>query len=243
MVGGIVALALVVAWIVGFGAGSGEEPAPFSATDAEVRAECLTATYVPEEAGWKLAERPPPGDWRAVEGAKQALPAERSAVEVTIRPKEGDPTITLTDIHFDVVYRPLRPTGSVFYRPCHRRLTGPAIEADLDGGVRVTASSADPTGVLGLGLRLPQSGQPIRFPWTVSLTRPLRFYIVVNTQHTYSDWSARIPWTGESSEGVIRVDNGGRKYQIVDGEATGWYKPGRGGQWVEGGSSRWIGVR
>jgi hypothetical protein len=242
-IGGAIALALVGAWIAGLGSDPDEQPAPFTVSEREVRDECLTATYVPEAAGFELAERPPPRDWREVEGAKRAMTAERNAVEVAIRPKEGTPTITLTDVHFDVVNHPLRPVGSVFYRPCRKQLVGAAIEADLDGGVEIVSSSADPEGTLGVGLRLPRSGPPIRFPWTLSLRRPLRLYLVVNTQGTYSDWSARIPWTAGSSEGVIRVDNGGRKYRIVDGVGTGWYKPGRGDQWVDSGSSRWIGVR
>jgi hypothetical protein len=216
---------------------------PFSVTESEVRAECLTATYVPEGAGWALAEKPPPRDWRQIEEAKQAMPAERGAVEVTLRPREGDATITLTGIHFDAYKHPLRPVGTVFYRPCRKQLVGPAIEFELDGAVEVASSNADPAGTLGVGLHLPRSAQPIRFPWTVSLSEPLRLYLVANTQHTYSEWSARIPWESDDSHGVIMVDNGGRKYPITDGLGTGWYKPGRNGQWIEGGSSTWIGVR
>jgi hypothetical protein len=244
VLGGVAVLLIAgVGAVIASSSGSDPGPPPFSVSESEVRAECLTATYVPERAGWALADKPPPRDWRQIEAAKQAMPADRGAVEVTLRPKEGNTTIVLTGIHFDVFKHPLRPVGTVFYRPCRKQLVGPALEVELDGPVEIASSSADPRGTLGRGLHLPRSAQPIRFPWKVSLNKPLRLYLVANTQHTYSEWSARIPWESDDSSGVIRVDNGGKKYLIADGLGTGWYKPGPGGQWIEGGSSTWIGVR
>lgn len=75
------------------------------------------------------------------------------------------------------------------------------------------------------------------------MAKPLNLYLLVQARDIYADWTARIAWTSESSHGTIQVDNGGRKYRIVDGQGTGWSKPGPDGQWSGSGSSRWIGVR
>jgi hypothetical protein len=240
---GVVLVAVAAAWIA-LGSSSGEPGSPpFTATDSEVKAECLTGTYVPEMAGWKLAEEAPPRAWRVVEAAKDAMQGERGAALVTIRGHGDEGDLTLTGIKFDIHHFALRPVGTVFYRPCERRLRGPAIEADLDGSVGVVDSSAAADGELGVGFHLPRDRRPIRFPWTVSLEKPLRIYLVVDAEHSYADWSARIFWESDSAEGVIRADNGGRKYRVVDGLATSWYKPGPNGRWIYPGSARWIGVK
>ena len=230
-VGGAVVLALILVW--GAGCSSSEqEPPPFTVSESEVRAECLTATFVPEEPGKELVEEPPPRNWKIVENAPKAMPAERAAIEVTLRPREGAPTITITDVHFDVVKLPLRPIGSIFYRPCKRRLAGAAVEAAFDGFVRIVSSNSDPGKALGVGFRLPPSGKPIRFPWKISLAEPLHLFLIGDSEDTYADWAARIKWTSGSDQGVIHVDHGGKKYKLVDGKGTSWYKPGPGGQWV-----------
>jgi hypothetical protein len=204
----------------------------------------MSATFVPEEAGVEIAEAAPPSDWRQIEEAPKAMPAERGAVQVTLRPKRGEPKkeITLTGVKFKVFNLGLRPTGGVFYRPCKRRLVGAAVETDLDGFTHKIIGSAQ-NGALAVGFHLPRHSSPIHFPWTVSLAKPLNLYLLVLARDIYCDWTARISWTSESSHGVIQVDNGGRKYRIVDGQGTGWSKPGPDGQWSDSGSSRWIGVR
>jgi hypothetical protein len=203
----------------------------------------MSGTFVPEEAGVELAEVAPPRDWRLIEEAPKAMPAERGAVQVTLRAKQGQSAtkITLTGVKFKVFNLGLRPTGSVFYRPCKRRLVGAAVETDLDGFTHKIISSAQ-QGALEVGFHLPRHSSPIHFPWTVSLAKPLKLYLVVQARDIWADWTARISWTSDSSHGVIQVDNGGRKYRIVDGQGTGWSKPGSDGQWNNSGSSRWIGV-
>lgn len=244
------AVAAAAALLVGVGLVSSDEgagPPPFSVTESEARAECMTGTFVPEEAGWKIGEKAPPDDWRQIEQAPKAMPAERGAVKVTLRPREGGAAekITLTSVKFQVFNLGLRPTGSIFYRPCKRRPVGPAIETDLDGYERkIRASSADLNGSLRVGFHMPHQATPVEFPWTVSLQKPLNLYLVVQALDIYCDWTARIAWTGDSGHGVIRVDNGGRKYRIVDGVGTGWEKPTAKGEWAyPPGSSAWIGVK
>lgn len=241
--GAVLLAAALVVWATGIASTSSSAP-PFSVTESEVRAECMSATYVPERAGTEAAKAAPPHDWRLIEEAHKAMPAERGAVQVTMRPKQGQSggKITLTGIKFRVVNLNLRPTGSVFYRPCKRRLVGAAVETDLDGFAHKIISSAQ-NGALTVGFHLPHHSSPIHFPWTVSLAKPLNLYLLVEAHDIYCDWTALISWTGESSHGVIRVDNGGKKYRIVDGQGTNWYKPGPDGQWTDSGSFRWIGIR
>lgn len=150
--GATLLVAVIVAWATGIAStSSNANSSPFSVTESEVRAECMSGTFVPEQAGVEIAEAVPP--------------------------------------------------------------------------------------------RLPRHFPPIRFPWTVSLTKPLNLYLAVQARDIYCDWTARISWTSESSHGVIQVDNGGKKFRIVDGQGTGWSKPGPDGQWSDSGSSIWIGVK
>jgi hypothetical protein len=242
---GVLLVAALVAWATGIAStSSNANPPPFSVAESEVRAECMSGTFVPEEAGVEIAEAAPPHDWRQIEEAPEAMPAERGAVQVTLRPKQVQPgtKITLTGVKFKVFNLGLRPTGGVFYRPCKRRLVGAAVETDLDGFTHKIIGSAQ-YGALTVGFHLPRHSSPIRFPWTLPLAKPLNLYLLVQARDIYTDWTARIAWTSESSHGVIQVDNGGRKYRIVDGQGTGWSKPGPNGQWSDSGSARWIGVR
>jgi hypothetical protein len=240
---GFLLVAGVIAWLIA--GGRDEEPGspPFAVTDSLVRAECLIGTYLPERVGWRVEERPPPRDWARIENAPGALQPDRAAVQVTIRPKQPGEEIAFTDIRFDVVQHRLRPLGAVFYRPCKRQLRGPAIEADLDGEGEVGSSSAALDERIGAGLQLPDSAQPIEFPWTVELNEPLRLYLVTHTEHCYCSWSARIPWESESGSGTIRVDNGGRKYTMTDSIGVSWNRPGPNGRWVQVPAPRWTGVR
>jgi hypothetical protein len=238
-------VAVTLVWITGIAStSSNANPPPFSVTETEVRAECMSGTFVPEQAGVEITEAAPPSDWRQIEEAAKAMPAERGAVQVDLRPKQGEPEkeITLTGVKFKVFNLGLRPTGNVFYRPCKRRLVGAAVETDLDGYTHKVIGSAQ-NGALTVGFHLPHHSSPIRFPWTVSLAKPLNLYLLVQARDIYCDWTALISWTSESSHGTIEVDNGGKKYRIVDGQGSGWSKPGPDGQWNDSGSSLWIGVK
>jgi hypothetical protein len=170
------------------------------------------------------------------------MDAERGAVLVTLRPRAGGKKVTLTGIKFHVSNLGVRPIGSVLYRPCERRLSGAALETDLDGYVHDISASAK-SAVLRVGFHIPAQADPLRFPWTVSLSKPLRLYLAVQARDIYCKWTADIFWTSGSGEGVIHVDNGGKKYLIVDGQDSGWYKPGPNAEWDEAGSARVIGVR
>lgn len=241
--------AAILALAVGCGSGDHRSgPPPFSVAESEVKSECMTGTFVPGEVGLAMEERPPPKIWRRIEEAPQALPAERGAVKVTLRPKQpgAEEEVTLTGITFQVVDLGVRPIGAIFYRPCARRLVGPAVETDLDrrAYAKIIGSSADPAGSLRVGFHLPAHPSPIEFPFTVALRKPLNLYLLVQALDIYCDWTARISWTSDSSEGVIHVDNSGHKYRVVDGAGTLWRKPTAKGQWSNQlGSSTWIGVK
>jgi hypothetical protein len=241
-IGGIVVLAGLIVWVAVGSSGSDGSP-PFSASDSQARAECLFGTYVPSEpAGWRLEGEPVPRKLDAIENAPGAIQPDRSAVQVTLRPKQPGEEVTLEGIRFDVKQLPLRPLGVVFYRPCKRHLVGPAIEADLDREGRVRPAKTVLKGTLGTGLQLPDSAEPIRFPWTVTLNKPLHLYLVVHGEHSYCSWKALIPWSSGSSEGVIHVDNGGKGYFMTDSVGVGWARPVN-GQWVSGLAPTWTGVR
>jgi hypothetical protein len=215
---------------------------PVDVSEAQVRAECMTGTFVAEEAGAQVVERRPPRDWHRIEALPEAMDAERAAVLVTLRPRGGAKKVTLTGIKFRVSNLGVRPIGNVFYRPCEKRLSGAVVETDLDGDAHELSASAE-RATLQVGFHLPHQVNPIRFPWTVSLSKPLRLYLAVQARDIYCKWTADISWADGSGEGVIHIDNGGKKYLIVDGQGTGWYKPGPNDRWADGGSGRWIGVR
>lgn len=237
---GVAVLVAVLIWVIGVGADGSGEP-PFTATDSQVKTECLTGTYVPSEpAGLKLEEEPVPRSMEGIENAPGAIQPDRSAVEVTLRPKEPGEEVTLEGFHLDVTPRPLRPLGVTFFRPCERKVVGPAIEVDLDTYGSVQASSADLEGTMGTGLQLPDSAEPIKYPWTITLDKPITLYVVAHGEHCYCVWSARIPWSSGSSDGVIHVDNGGKRYVETDTVGTFWDRPVN-GRWVRGAAPTWTG--
>ncbi|HMC50279.1 MAG TPA: hypothetical protein VKH20_06500 [Solirubrobacterales bacterium] len=227
----LAALLVALATAAGCGSSGSYSAPPFTTSDEEVRAECLTGTFVPEETGLDLPQKRPPADWGAVEGEPGAMQAERGAVLVTLHPQGPKSEIRLTGIDFDIENLGLRPIGSVFYKPCKRRLRGAAIEADLDRVGQLDGSDASFNGTLGKGFFVGKDARPISFPWSFSLKQPRRLYLVVEAYDIWAKWSARIPWESGSSHGVIKIDNGGRKYEIVDGVGSGWYQPLH-GKWV-----------
>jgi len=239
-------LGMVVLGGLGLIAGCGDEasaPPPFTASDTQVRAECLFGSYLPEQVGLQMAARPVPRDWGAIEDAPGTLQPDRAAAVLTIRPRQPGERLVLTGVRPHVERHPLRPSGTVFYRPCKRRLRGAAIEADVDGFGLVQASSSDPDGVIGTGLKLPRNARPIKFPWTIRLDRPTKIYFIAHSEHSFCTWSFRVSWHTDSSEGTIRVDNGGRGYTMTDTIGVDWNVPGPHRRWNQVLAPRWTGVR
>lgn len=239
--GAIALFAALLAWVAGCGS-SDERSAPISVTDSEVKAECLNGTFLPGETGARMAEQPPPRDWSAIEDAPKAVQADRGAVEVVIRPREGTKRITLTGIDFKPSYSGRPYGGSVFYRSCDRQVVGPALEIDLDpipirrykptGPEYIIASNASPQNSVEGQPRLRTKSPPIRFPWTVSLKKPLRLYLLVRADDSYCVWSAQLAWKSGSDRGTIPIDNDGEKYRVVDTVGVPWYEVAKGGQWI-----------
>ena len=96
-------------------------------------------------------------------------------------------------------------------------MTGRYVEADLDrDAVVVTGSSTDRKAeyIPGVGA---QKGryEPMRFPWTVSLTDPLLLYVIASTDRCYCTWRANIRWRSGGESGVLAIDNGGRGYRVA----------------------------
>lgn len=240
---GVLATATIIGALLGCGSDARTGSPPFTVGDSEVRAECLFGTYLPGTVGSRTVEHPPPEDWRRIEDAPGVLQPDRAAVVLTIRPKDPGEQLEIAGVRLEVEQRRLRPLGFVFYRPCERRLRGPAIEADLDGSGEITATSAALDGAIGPGLRLPDDARPIEFPWTVSLDRPLRIYLIGHSEHCYCTWSVRVPWQSESSEGTIHADNGGRGYTMTDTIGVPWNRPGPDRGWVQIVPPTWTGVR
>jgi hypothetical protein len=228
--GGVATLAFILV-IVGVG-GGGSSPPPIVVSDAEVEADCFNGTFVPGRTGWAIEGRRPPRNWKAIETAHGAVQADRGAVEVTIRPREGQNEVTLTGIEFKGAYYTRPQGGAVFYRPCGRRLHGAQLEVDLDPAPPQRLSSDSVVdAVLKAPLEVSRSARPIRFPWTVSLAHPLHLYLVVNADDSYCVWSARLSWKDGAREGSVAIDNGGRNYRIVDTIGVGWNEP-QGMRWV-----------
>jgi hypothetical protein len=224
------------------GSNSDEPAAPFQVRISQPKADCFQGTYLPSwRSGLKVKEEGPPRDWSRIENAAGAMQPSPAAVEVTIRPRQKGEAITLKGISFEVETFS-RPLGIAFYRPCKPDVHGAAIEARLDPQPHVIASNADLRGTLRSGPRLPARGHQIHLPWTLSLERPLHLYVLVWSEDGNYLWSARIPWESRSSEGVIHVDDGGRKYRLSQRLITWWERP-VDGEWLRTQSPRWTGVR
>ena len=214
--------------------------APISISASEVRSDCFNGTFVPGRKGLELAKQgKAPRNWRHIEDRPGAVPADRGAVKVTIRPRDGQETITITGVSIKR-RNGLRPPGqgAVLYHPCSRSLKGPALEYDLDDYPRLLASQASKRARLDapLGLRreaAESSSGPIRFPWTLSAARPVHLFLIVNADLYYCTWSALIHWRTGSARGAIPVDDRGKPYRVTDTLGVHWYKPGADRQWAD----------
>ena len=122
----------------------------------------------------------------------------------------------MTGIRFSVKHR-RRPGGAVFAATCaSSAVAGRGFQADVEAvPPRVVSSSANPRGTFSpIGVEA-ASSRPVSFPWTVSLDRPLVFFVVAAAHSFYCVWRARIPWDSGDDRGVIRVDDQGRGYEVV----------------------------
>jgi hypothetical protein len=236
---GTVILAAIVAFSSGLGTKAAEEVgtsegSPISASVEEESIECFTGTYLPEDTAKQVLSQAVPAEWKPIEEAPGAAPADRDSVQVAIQ-GESERKVTLTGIDFHVE-RSQRPDGAVFYRQCGGPTVGRALEVDLDATPpRITASSSEVDGMLESEVNGHSLSKPIRFPWTVSVTDPLLLEIIATTEHCYCTWTAEISWVSGSKRGIIPVDNGGDGFTVVDGSGLDSYS-GAFGRWDQSNS-------
>ena len=231
----VTALAVAFSETVGAGLGTAfldlfrSEPPLVTSSAGEQVHECGTALFVRDPQAQELIAAPVPSglDWNAFRREHDATPAGSSVVEVSIQ-GETARTITLTGVDFEVERRS-RATGAVFSNPCGDALTGRSLVVDLDREPpAVVASTRDPEGIAGV----PDS-QPIRFPWTVSVTDPLLLYIVARTKQCDCTWRATVPWRSGGKSGTIAIDNAGRGYTVVGTERAPYFLNGGNEGWLE----------
>jgi hypothetical protein len=181
---------------------------------SELSGECLGGIFLPSGPTEKALRQGPPKEWSTVEQEPGAALVDLDPVEVSIQ-GESERTITLTGIDFKVA-RHDRPRGAVFRQPCGGPIPGRALKVDLDvTPPRVVDSNADENGLIGSTENGHRLTQPIRFPWTVSLTDPLLLYVMATTESCYCVWSAEIPWVSGAQRGAIKIDNGGDGYSVA----------------------------
>jgi hypothetical protein len=150
-----------------------------------------------------------------LQGAPGSAAADHDTVQVAIQ-GESERIVTLTGIDI-TADRTKRPSGAVFYKPCGGPFGGRAIEVDLDANPpRIGASSSEVDGMLGSEENGRSLAQPIRFPWTVSLTDPLLLYVVATTSHCYCTWSASISWVSGSERGIIPIGGPDEGFKVID---------------------------
>lgn len=235
--------ALLLAMVTAIGSGLGSslldlfkgEESPLSYSAAEQVTDCGTKIFVAGDQAASIASGkvptptlpPEPGvdithaDWGSFQRSTGGVVVDESIVDVSIQ-GESSRTVTLTGIDFSVERRP-RPSGAVFNNLCGGPVTGRYVVADLDREpVAVIGTAQDPNALLTLN---PASSpyEPIRFPWTVSLTDPLQLKIIARTRGCYCVWRAEIPWSSGGKTGVIRIDNGGKGYAVVGSEGATEY--------------------
>lgn len=231
---GTILLAAAVAFAGGLGNKAAEgvgdsEIAPISYSVEEQSTHCFSDTFLPESAAHEVLEKKADPGVELMKLDPAAAAVERDMVQVAIQ-GESERKVTLTGIEFHVESSPA-PEGSTFSFPCGSALVGRALVVDLDTvPPRITASSAEVGETLGTYEGRPIS-QPIRFPWTVSLTDPLLLHIIGTTDRCYCTWTAEIPWVSGSKRGVIRVDNEGEGFRVISKDDVESYGVGPGGRW------------
>ena len=241
----LTALVLAVVTAIGTGIGSSvtdlfksddEDAVLITSSATEEVLECGTGLFVPSARAELLVsgERPGALDWRAFRRDNQGAVAAESVVEVSVQ-GESARTITLTRVDVEVEREP-RSRGAVFSNPCGDAIHGRSLHVDLDRTPpAVVRSSADPEGIAGATDAAGRSVyKEIRFPWTVSVTDPLILRVVALTKQCDCTWRAAITWRSGGKSGEVAVDNDGKGYRVVGGEALAHYvsSDGRGrGPW------------
>jgi hypothetical protein len=209
--------ALVIATVTAIGTGIGSRVATDGGGPAQLISysakpainECGTQLFIPGSLGSSGQLRGSP-DWEGVMRHMKGSVASPSVTTVSIQGETSRP-VTLTDIHFGVIRRS-RPRGGIYGLPCGDSAQGRFVAADLDRTpVHIVASSEDPRGAVFNQ----RPSQPIRFPWTVSLTDPLLLNIVAITRRCYCIWRGEISWQSGGKSGVLRIDDAGHGYTVV----------------------------
>lgn len=192
--------------------------------------ECFGPLYLPSSRARQVLKSSVPEDWSLLESAPGAAPAEHDLIQVAIQ-GESERKVTLTGIDFQVTRSP-RPKGITVSRPCGGPIVGRAMIVDLDHEPpEITASSAEIGGMVGSYPNGQALSEPIRFPWTVSVTDPLLLEIIATTEHCYCTWTAEIPWVSGSKQGVISVGSEGHGFTVVDTKGLDSYGIGQDGGW------------
>jgi hypothetical protein len=230
----LTALVLAVVTAIGTGIGSGvtglfksddDDPALISSSATEEVLECGTGFFVPSDRAQLLLSGEAAGapDWRAFRRENRGAVSAESVVEVAIQ-GESARTITLTRVDVEVE-RDRRPQGAVFSNPCGDAIHGRSLHVDLDRTPpAVVRSSADPEGIAGVVDAAGRSlYKEIRFPWTVSVTDPLILRVVALTERCDCTWRAAITWRSGGRSGEVKVDNDGKGYRVVGGDAIPHY--------------------
>jgi hypothetical protein len=232
---GAIATALVLAVATAIGTGLGErlldlfksksQPALVSSSATEELNECGSPLFVQRPAADRILSTPKAGgvDWTTFSRRNRASAAGQNVVEVSIQ-GESSRTITLTGIDFAVDQR-TRPPGAVFSNPCGDSVIGRSLKVDVDRRpATIVASSSDPQGNVDGGEAEARSVyQPIRFPWTVSVTDPLLLNIIATAKRCYCTWRAYITWRSGGKSGRIAIDNHGRGYTVVGDQGVTSY--------------------
>ena len=237
-----VVTAVVIAFseTVGAGLGTGfldlfrSDPPPpplVTSSAGEQVNDCGTPLFVNDPRAQELLAAPvPPGlDWKGFRREHDAALAGSSVVEVSVQ-GETARTITLTGVDLEVERRS-RPGGAVFANPCGDAVRGRQLVVDLDRSPpAVVASTRDPEGV---AVQRGVPTQPIRFPWSVSVTDPLLLYIIARTKRCDCTWRATIPWRSGGRTGTITIDNSGRGYRVVGTDRAPYFLNGGDEGWQE----------
>ncbi len=230
----ILLVVLVGLGAIGFGWLSGGDSPPLTYSSEERGYHCGSITYLPAASVARTRRHDPPapttGAWSAFRDQPGAKPVGGDVVRVSVRGGTAK-ELTMTGIGFSVEQR-RRPGGAAFAAPCQGvPVEGRGFQADVEAvPPRMVSSSANPRGTFSaMGLSA-ASTRPVAFPWTVSLARPLVFYVVATARSCYCVWRARIPWVSGDERGVIRVDDQGRGYEVVGIEGLSSFSA-IGGSW------------
>jgi hypothetical protein len=149
-------------------------------------------------------------EWQAWAKKFGAVPVSERDIIVTIQ-GTSDAHVTIQDLRAKVLKRNPPMAGTRFYAWCGDAGAYRWTDVDLDRNPPKVSGKIDPD-----MLRSDRKNvEPIRFPYTVSISDAEDFWIVPQTKKCHCLWQLEMDWTSQGKKGTYIINDSGRPFQTT----------------------------